>query len=207
MTTSITSGVQESRQGFIPGVFDVERLMVAAAAQPAQRDALLALIGTVCGTAPRDLERAWSAWREGQRQQSATLIHSLRGSIGTLGAGIFSATSRELEAAVKEGLAAGHLFQRAQAELQATVDAALAWQARQPRLPPAGMDSADSVERGGALARWRALLAEHNIDAVAQYRQVRPALAALGQARVADIDDAMARLDFAAALQLLGELP
>lgn len=203
MTTNMTSGVQESRQGFIPGVFDVERLMVAAAAQPAQRDALLALMDKVCSAAPRELEGAWNAWREGQRQQSAALIHSLRGSIGTLGASIFSATSRELEAAVKDGLATAQLFHRAQGEMQETVDAALAWLARQPRLQPAGMDSTDS----GALARWRGLLAEHNIDAVAQYRQVRPALAALGQARAADIDDAMARLDFAAVLHLLGEQP
>lgn len=203
MTTSTTSGMQESGQGFIPGVFDVERLMQTAATQPVQREALLALMDKVCSVARRDMEGAWHAWREGQPQQSAAMIHSLRGSIGALGASIFSATSRELEAAVRNGEATELQFNRAQGELQAAVDAALAWLARQPR------QESDAVADSGAaaLARWKDMLAEHNIDAVALYRQVRPSLASLGQASAGAIDEAMARLDFATVLHLLGEQP
>ena len=200
MNNSKTSGLQDS--GMVAGVFDVERLMAAATAQPAQREALLALMDKVCVTALREFEGARAAWGGGQPQQAAALVHALRGSIGTLGASIFAATSRELEAAVLEGAAAEALFDRAQRDLQASVDTALAWLARQPRLnvAPVATDS-------GAIARWKALLAERDIDAVTLYPQVRPALAALGPARTFAIDQAMARLDFAAALHLLGEQP
>lgn len=201
-----TSGLQENGQEFIPGVFDVARLMAAAAAQPGQREALLALMDKVCGSARSDLDGAFDAWRAGQRQEAASLIHGLRGSIGTLGASVFSATSRELESAVREGRAADPLFGRASGELQATIDAALAWLARQPRMP-AGSDAGNEAANHAAIARWKTLLAERDIDAVTQYQQVRPALAALGATRAAAIEQAMARLDFAAVLNVLGERP
>lgn len=202
MTNNTTSGLQGGQQVFIAGVFDVERLMAAAAAQPAQREALLALMDKVCQAALREMDGALAAWRAGQPDQAAVLIHSLRGSIGTLGASLFAATSRELESAVKQGRATPALFERAQQELQASVQAAQAWLAAQPRLP-----RADSVADSGAVARWKTLLAERNIDAVTQYPQIRPALAALGPARATAIDHAMARLDFAGALHALGEQP
>lgn len=202
MTNNSTSGLQEGRQVFIAGVFDVERLMAAAAAQPAQRAALLALMDKVCRAAPDEWEEAVAAWRAGQPEQAAARIHSLRGSIGTLGASIFSATSRELEAALREGRATPALFERARQELHAAVAAAQAWLAGQPRQPVTG-----SVADSAALVRWKRLLAERNIDAVTEYPQVRAALAALGPARAAAIDQAMARLDFAGALHALGEQP
>lgn len=199
-----TSGVQENGQEFIPGVFDVARLMAAAAAQPGQREALLALMDKVCGSARSDMDGAFDAWRAGQPQEAARLIHGLRGSIGTLGASVFSATSRELESAVREGRVADPLFDRARGELQASVEAALAWLAHQPRVAAAsGNDAANDA----AIARWKTLLAERDIDAVRHYQQVRPALAALGAARAAAIEQAMARLDFAAVLKVLGERP
>ncbi|WP_170305889.1 Hpt domain-containing protein [Pseudoduganella ginsengisoli] len=205
MTIGTTSGLQENGQGFIRGVFDVERLMAAAAAQPVQREALLALMDKVCSVAARDLEAAWVAWREGQLSESAARIHSLRGTIGTLGATVFSDTSRVLEAAVKDGRATQPQFDQARQQLLASVDAALAWLARQPRAQGAG--HAGIALDSSALQEWKTLLAERNIDAVAQYQQMKPALAKLGQTRAAAIDVAMARLDFAAVLHVLGEQP
>lgn len=201
MTNSTAGGLPEHDRFFVPGVFDVARLMAAAATQPAQCEALLALMEKVCSVAPRDMDGAWAAWREGQPQQAAALIHALRGSIGTLGASLFAATSRELEAALRDGTASEQLFAAAQRQLQASVEAALAWLARQPRQPLAG-----TVAAGAELARWKTLLAERDLDAVTLYPRVRPALAPLGEARAA-IDQAMARLDFAAVLHLLGEQP
>jgi len=199
--TNSTAGDSPARDpGFVAGVFDVARLMAAAASQPVQREALLALMDKVCRVAPRDMDAARAAWREGEPRQAAALIHSLRGSIGTLGASIFSTTSRELEAALMAGTAGEQLFDAARRELQVSVDAALAWLARQPRLPVAG-----SVADDAALARWKALVAGRDIDAVAAYPQVRSALARLGPARAAAIEQAMARLDFSAVLSALGE--
>ncbi len=202
MTTGTTDGGQDRAREFIAGVFDVGRLMAAAAAHPVQREALLVLMDKVCSVAPRELDGALQAWREGRAAQAAALLHTLRGSIGTLGASAFAATSRELELAVKAGAADEQLFLRARRELQASVDAALAWLARQPRreAPPPAADVP-------AVAHWKALLAARDIDAATHYPQLRPALAALGPARAAAIDQAMARLDFAAVLDVLGDLP
>ncbi|MBY0238802.1 MAG: Hpt domain-containing protein [Burkholderiaceae bacterium] len=187
---------------FVAGVFDVARLMTAAASQPVQREALLALMDKVCGVAPRELDDAWAAWRAGRAAQAVSMIHSLRGSIGTLGASVFTATARELEAAIKAGAATDRLFGAARRELQASVDAAQAWLACQPRLA-----SAAPVADGAALARWKTLVAGRDIDAVTDYPHMRSALASLGPARAAAIDQAMARLDFPAVLSALGELP
>lgn len=205
MTMGTTSGVQESGQGFVPGVFDVARLMAAAVAQPALHEALLALMDRVCSVAVHDLEAAWTVWREGRLSESGALIHTLRGSIGTLGATVFSDTSRVLEAAVLEGRATQALFDRARSELQVSIDAAQAWLARQPRAQAAG--AGNSLADDSTLRRWKTLLAERDIDAVAQYHHVKPVLAGLGQARAAAIDAAMAQLDFAAVLHVLGDHP
>jgi HPt (histidine-containing phosphotransfer) domain-containing protein len=202
MTNSTTGGGPEKDTGFVAGVFDVARLMDAASSQPVQLEALLVLMEKVCRVAPRDMEGAWVAWREGRPGQAAELIHSLRGSIGTLGASIFTATSRELEIAIKTGTASEQRFEAARRELQASVEAAQAWLARQPRLSMAGM-----VADGAALARWKALVVGRDIDAVTEYPQVRSALASLGPARAAAIEQAMARLDFSAVLTALGEQP
>lgn len=202
MTNSTAGGRPEKDPGFVAGVFDVARLMDAAASQPAQLEALLVLMEKVCRVAPRDMDGAWAAWREGQPAQAAALIHSLRGSIGTLGASIFTATSRELEIAIRTGAANEQRFAAARSELQASVDAAQSWLARQPRLSMAG-----TVADGAALARWKALVAGRDIDAVTEYPQVRTALASLGPARAAAIEQAMARLDFSAVLSALEGQP
>jgi HPt (histidine-containing phosphotransfer) domain-containing protein len=197
-----TSGLQDNRG---PGVFDVGRLMAASAASAGQREALLTLMDRVCGMALHDLDAAWSACREGRAAQGAAAIHALRGSIGTLGATVFAATSRELEAAVRNGQPAEALYERARRELQATVAAATAWLADQPRQP-----APDAALDRSALARWKSLLAAQDIDAVALYRQVKPGLAVLaglGPAGAATIEQAMGRLDFAAVLAVLEELP
>lgn len=196
-----TGGLQDNQQEFIPGIFDVGRLMDAAAAHPGQREALLAVMDKLCRQALSDLDCALHLWRGAQAAQAAAAVHALRGSVGTLGATVFAATARELEAALKDGQPADALWARARQQLQASVDAAAAWLAPQPRL--AATAEAPSHE---ALARWQALLAAQDIDAVTLYRQMKPGLAALPglePSGAAAIEHAMGRLDFTAVLAVL----
>lgn len=185
----------------IPNVFDVSRLL-SARTPPRQREALLALLERLSGQACADLAAAREACRLGQYQEAAAALHALRGSIGTLGANHFAATSRELEAAVKGGRRelAEALFPRAGAELAEVAGAVRAWLDKQARAVPAA-PVPDDLQL--AMKIWKNLLSENNIDAVAQYHQLKDSLGAFDTTQRRAIQEAMARLDFPAVLAIL----
>ncbi|SFU98897.1 Hpt domain-containing protein [Pseudoduganella namucuonensis] len=192
--------IPDPGQDRIPNVFDVSRLL-SPNSPPRQREALLALLERLGEQAGADLEAAREACRLGQYREAAAALHALRGSIGTLGANTFAATSRELEAAVKAGQRelAETLFPRAGAELAEVAGAVRAWLDRQARTAAPAPDDLEL-----AMKKWKKLLSENNIDAVAQYHQLKNSLGILDTTRRNAIQEAMARLDFPAVLTILG---
>ncbi len=179
--------------------FNVERLAALSARDPAQRQSLVTLVARMAREAPAELVRANQEWRDGDAPAAGKILHSLRGSVGSLGARAFAAVTIELEAALRENRQddIGHLFGAAQREIDATTAAARAWLARQ--------ESADvPAARPEDLRRWLALLAERDLDAVTVHETLRGWLAAeLTPAQQAAVGAAMAALDFDAVLAAL----
>ncbi|MBJ7313541.1 response regulator [Rugamonas sp. CCM 8940] len=99
----------------------------------AYADKMLALIGKTVERAGAELAQARAAWRDERRDDSMRLLHSLRGSVGMLGAKQFAALSLLLEQAIAAGdrEQAERHFGAAEAALRPTLAAARLWLERQ----------------------------------------------------------------------------
>ncbi|WP_165390953.1 hybrid sensor histidine kinase/response regulator [Pseudoduganella lutea] len=208
MMEQIQQQVQQARRRERPAAqpvapaahrFDVDRLAALSARNPAQLQALVALVARMAREAPAELARARGAWQDGDGHGAARLLHALRGSVGSLGARTFASVTVELEGALREDRHedAARLFDIAARELDATTDAARNWLAaqQQPEVPAAQPDD---------VRRWIGLLRERDLDAATVYETLRGALAAqLDGAQQAAVAAAMAALDFDGVLAAL----
>lgn len=123
------------------GVFDAGPLLEMSKSNPVARETLLGLIRNFVERSPVQFADARTAWRDGRTEEAARTVHTMRGSIGTLGARRFANATHDLEAAIRAGQAelAGGLFDHAEQELATAVEAAkrlLAQQATPPPAPP-----------------------------------------------------------------------
>lgn len=95
---------------------DPSQLLEMSKTSPAVRAKLLGLIDNVVERGPIQLRDARLAWDAGRFEESAGLLHAMRGTLGTLGAKSFAAATLELESAIHarhEQLVAG-LFSKAE---------------------------------------------------------------------------------------------
>ncbi|WP_170298958.1 hypothetical protein, partial [Massilia eburnea] len=93
-------------------------------------------------------------------------------------------------------------FAQAQAALSATLAAAARWLELE-QAPPAAMAQQDLR---GAMQTLTDMLRRQDLDALAQFRQLRPQLAsARGAAAAAQLETAIEALDFGTALDVLSE--
>jgi PAS domain S-box-containing protein len=200
--TAAVTAAQQAPPSAADGVFDVQQLLHFGNDDPNHLLALLGLIRDVCGAAQGRFDSALTAWRAGDAGEAKRTLHSLRGSIGTLGARRFAASTLALEKAVQHGEGdIDAMFDQAATELTATLAALNAWLASQQG---SGVPALAPGESDGELARWQRQLAESNLAACDSYARVRPALAMrLDPARLAALDRAIEKLDFAGARQLL----
>ena len=83
--------------------FDPNRFMSFCAANPAYRSTFIGLIQLMANNGPDQFEQALQAWQERRNDDAARMFHTMRGSMGTLGATVFVETSRLLEAAIVAG--------------------------------------------------------------------------------------------------------
>ena len=114
---------------FLADVFDVTPLIKLSANNPEQRNAFIALIIKTGQQAPLDLARAGVALAQGRIDDCAKLLHSVRGSVGTLGARRYAAASLRLEENLKRasGRELVALLAVAEAEMAATRTALEGW--------------------------------------------------------------------------------
>lgn len=146
-------------------VFDPGPLLEMSKVSPLVRSKLLGLVSNVVENAPIQLRDARLAWDEGRIEESARLLHRMRGTIGTLGAARFAAAALELESAIRAQhveLIAG-LFQAAEKELSEMLAAAASLMQEtksdaKPELRSAtGEGAADAGKPGsGSLPKWYA---------------------------------------------------
>ncbi len=201
-TAAAAQAAQPAPAQSADGIFDVQQLLHFGNDDPNHLLALLGLIRDVCGAAQGKFDMALTSWRAGDAAEAKRTLHSLRGSIGTLGARRFAATTLALEKALQQdGGDIETLFDQAAIDLTATLRALKEWLSRQQG---SAVPAIDPLESEGEVATWERQLAENNLAACDSYARVRPALAVrLAPDRLAALDRAIEKLDFAAARQLL----
>ncbi|MCC6075296.1 CHASE domain-containing protein [Pseudomonas sp. GCM10022188] len=184
--------------------FDVGPLLALGKDDHAYLDSLLAFVRRVVANGLSPLSDARRAWQEGRQREAATLLHTLRGSLGSLGAKRFAATALHIEQAIGEndGVRVAALLPLAEQDLQSMLSAAEQWLASQGNAAPRECPAADcDAER---LAQLHTLLQQQNLDACQLYDRLRTSLQAeLGSEGFAVLDAAMEGLDFPAALKII----
>lgn len=117
------------------GIFNVDQLFAMVAGNSTQIQKTLKLISNLVDNSQKSSERVRDALQEGRYSEMADLLHTMRGSIGTLGAQRFAEAARELELAIpNQDLAEIEvLFKTVEVELTATLSAARIWLADQEK--------------------------------------------------------------------------
>lgn len=126
---------QESSQ-----YFDPNRFMAFCEGNPAYRATFIGLIKNMVTKGQLQFEQGRAAWQEGRIDDAARAFHTMRGSLGTLGAVAFVGMSRELESALKADEASSDavkaaietLFVQIKQVLDTTINEAQSWLDQQP---------------------------------------------------------------------------
>ena len=115
------------------GIFNVDQLLAMVAGKGAQIQKTLTLISNLVASSEKSIEKVRDALQEGRYTDMASLLHTMRGSIGTLGAKRFAEAARELELAIpnKDLAEIEVLFKTVEDELAETLSAARIWLAEQ----------------------------------------------------------------------------
>jgi PAS domain S-box-containing protein len=118
------------------GVFDVSQLIAIAGDNADYLAATMRVIRNMAEGGAAQIELARRALSEGRHADAARVFHSMRGSIGTLGASRFMRAASDIEMALRarDDASAEPLFARAAQEMAMVAAAAQAWLATQAAL-------------------------------------------------------------------------
>ncbi|WP_051294169.1 ATP-binding protein [Pseudoduganella violaceinigra] len=186
-----------------PGVFAIRKLMSVIGDTP-QRQNIVALVGRVVRQSQAEFDAARALWQDGNAAGAAAALHALRGGVGSLGASRFAEATLAAEHALRGGDAAAAALQFAQAQqaLSATLAAAAHWLQQEQPVP----DAAVQQDLQAAMHTLAGMLQRQDLDALVQFRQLRPQLASRhGDAAAAQMETAIEALDFGSALDVLSE--
>jgi PAS domain S-box-containing protein len=186
-----------------PGVFAVRKLL-SVIGHTAQRQNIASLVGRVVRQSQEEFDAARTRWQAGDGAGAAAALHALRGGVGSLGARHFADATLAIEQALRagDGAAAGAHFAQAQAALSATLAAAARWLELEQAAPAATAEQ----DLRSAMQTLTDMLRRQDLDALAQFRQLRPQLASQrGAAAAAQLETAIEALDFGTALDVLSE--
>jgi len=186
-----------------PGVFAIRKLLAVIGHGP-QRQNIVALVERVVRQSQGELDAARARWQGGDAAGAAAALHALRGGVGSLGARHFADATLAAEQALRDGDAAavGRQFGAAQQALTATLQAAGHWL----RLEQPAPNAAVQQDLQAAMQTLADMLRRQDLDALVQFRQLRPQLASQrGDDAAAQLETAIEALDFGAALDVLSE--
>ncbi|MFZ6718642.1 response regulator [Undibacterium sp. Ji49W] len=189
------------------GVFDPVKLLSLAKGNPAIIKTLLAAIENMTGVAQVEFGKADECWRDGNAVQAARILHTLRGSIGTLGANDFAQSALSLENAINSNQQdlVETLFVVARSKLDQVVVVVNAWLKNQRQDEQAGAPVATKIQLNRLqLDELKTLLAAQNMRASELHQTMHTELSTwLTSDGSKKLDTAMAQLDFQAALDIL----
>jgi two-component system sensor histidine kinase/response regulator len=187
----------------LPGVFAIRKLLAVIGHTP-QRQNIVSLVGRVVRQSQAEFDLARARFAAGDTAGAGAALHALRGGVGSLGARLFADATLAIEQALREGdtAGAGAGFERAQDALGATLEAASRWLQMEQALPAV----AAQQDLQAAMQTLAEMLQRQDLDALVQFRQLRPQLASThGDAAAAQLENAIEALDFGAALGVLSE--
>lgn len=193
--------------------FAPDRMLGFVRGKPNRLREILAMIDAVIAAGSEPVEEGRRLLAAGQTADAARHFHTLKGSLGNLGAAQACEIAQQLEQAIKADQRDQWepLLKEATVRMDAMAAAARAWRQAHPDLQamtdPATPRPTDSGGPDPArLQELRLRLAENNIVACELYARLRDALASrLDESRLARLDQAIQRLDFLTARQLLPE--
>lgn len=184
-------------------VFDTEQLNRLTTGDASYREAIVTLLRKMIDKGTTDLNSARAAWREGRENDAARVLHTMRGSIGSIGAKRFADVALGLENAIRDSEVESvePLFDTAIRELESAIEAASQWVAQHAN-PPGQITEGRLVTP--ALAQLQVLLSDQDMAAFELYADLRTALAErLPEQDMRILDRAIDRLDFKAAYHCL----
>jgi HPt (histidine-containing phosphotransfer) domain-containing protein len=203
-------------------IFDPDKLMAAVGGKPETRAVLVAMVRNMVDTGLQPIRDAQQALDENRPRDAGRIFHTMRGSLGTLGAKRLVRVCHALEQALKHP-APEHdipvLLAAVAHELGALNDAARDWlqlqEAGQKVLGPQDIGPQDvgstAPQAAGldvlALRALQEELQSRNMRACDHYDHLRPALArCFDPAQMARMDEAMTSLQFEPVLAVLQPL-
>ena len=190
------------------GVFDPTKLMALAKGNPALLKTLSGVIQNMIAHAREDFDKARSNWQENEMQLAARGLHTMRGSIGTLGASNFAQATLALETAIKnaEQDRIPALFEQADQQLNLTIDSVRQWlqATTASNVQEAAVSPEQALLDAGKITEFKDLLRAQNMKASAVYQHVRQSLFYNWSQEQQDVfHQMMLSLDFDAALATL----
>lgn len=118
----------------VTDIFNAEQLLSMATGNPVQLKKIIEMISNLIANSSHSMEKVRHAKQDNQWEEMARTLHTMRGSIGTLGAKRFANAAKELEAMVKrndlsqdDSPQIDMLLAQTEAELQLTVTAGQQW--------------------------------------------------------------------------------
>ncbi len=186
-----------------PGVFAIRKLLAVIGHGP-QRQNIVTLVERVVRQSQGELDAARARWQDGDAAGAAAALHALRGGVGSLGARRFADATLAAEQALRDGDAAAveRQFGAAQQALTATLQAADRWLQLEQPAPSAAVQQ----DLQAAMQTLADMLRRQDLDALVQFRQLRPQLASQrGDDAAAQLETAIEALDFGTALDVLSE--
>lgn len=128
-TTSETGQTKDDSVSNASDIFDPVKIIGLAKGNPTVMKTLFGVIQNMVNHARNDFDKARQHWQNGDDQQAARTLHTMRGSIGTLGAKDFAKAALALETAILEK---NHdlipaLFAMAENKLTLTITSVKTW--------------------------------------------------------------------------------
>ena len=187
---------------------DMSQLVELGAGNPAYQETIADMVRGIVDKSAAQMSDARQAWQGGDGKACARILHRLRGEIGSLGAERFVDVSRACEQALLEG---GEdvqtLLELAETELRRALELAGKW-LQDKHDTAKGRDVVATTVDRAEYDGWKRMLAAHDIDASARFRQMRSGLARhIPEAQLLVIDGLIADLDFDAVLERLRGIP
>ncbi|MES2825161.1 MAG: response regulator [Pseudomonadota bacterium] len=190
--------------------FNVEQLFSTISGDATRRTKTFELIRKLVDNSSQSVGKVRQMWLEGRQKDMASLLHTMRGSIGMLGAKRFMAVAHELEITLPENdiPRIESLITQVEDELKILIATAQQWLTVQSALLTDNMIAdANSAVTGKQLDQFRQLLCEQNMEAFDLYCRLQPALDKhLSANGISALNSAMNRLDFIEALTWIEEI-
>lgn len=200
--------VNTTTMSLASGIFDPGKIMALAKGNTALIKTLSGVIQNMINHARKDFDQAVSQWQQGDAQQAARTLHTMRGSIGTLGAKDFAGAALALEHAIsqQDQQRVPKLLADADHQLSLTISSVQTWLHEQMANKADPAPVARQI-KPAELQELKTLLQAQNMRATVRYEELQANLKQhwpAGQQKA--MQDAMLNLDFATALNLLEEI-